>query len=104
MRLSPVVATRRRKDGTTSKRSAVQWVRHELVRANEKIPTTIETILVRPQEFAERIRAARSKGRSVARLIRCLDDVETSLSRYGIEMGPYFLALRREARRALRDD
>lgn len=98
------MATRRKNGTAAGRRSAVQWVRHELVRANEKIPSTIETILVRPQEFAERIRAARRKGRRVTRLIRCLDDVESSLHRYGIDMGPYFDALRQEARRALRDE
>ena len=98
------MATRRvGKRDAPSERSSVQWVKRELARANEKIPNTIETILVRPQEFATRIRAARGKGRNPARLVRCLDDVEADLARFGIRMGAYFRALRQEAHRALNE-
>ena len=81
--------------------SAVQRARHELFRANEKVPRTLATILVQPREFAARIRAARSKGRNPLRLLRCLDDVERELLRFGIRMAPYFRALRRDAARAM---
>ena len=77
--------------------------RRSLLRANQLLPLTITSVLIKPQEFANRIRRVRAKGYDPRRLIRCLDAVEKELVRYGIRMPVYFKALRRVARRVMRE-
>ena len=76
--------------------------RRSLLRADQ-VPRTITSVLIKPQEFANRIRRVRAKGYDPRRLIRCLDAVEKELVRYGIRMPVYFKALRRVARRVMRE-
>jgi len=77
--------------------------RRSILRVNQLLPRTITSVLMKPQEFANRIRRVRSKGYDPRRLIRCLDAVEKELQRFGIKMPVYFKALRREARRVMRE-
>src|SRR4051812_7153425 len=77
--------------------------RRSILRVNQLVPRTITSVLMKPQEFANRIRKVRAKGYDPRRLVRCLDAVEKELLRFGIRMPVYFKALRREARRVMRE-
>src|SRR5437016_12519963 len=77
--------------------------RRSILRVNQLLPRTITSVLMKPQEFARRIKRARSKGYDPRRLVRCLEAVEKELERFGIRMPVYFKALRREARRVTRE-
>jgi hypothetical protein len=74
---------------------------HEAIqRSNRSLPRLLNMLLVRPEEFAERIRTSLKRGGNPRRLIKCVDDLEATLTARGIRMGPYFTSLRREAARA----
>jgi hypothetical protein len=56
--------------------------------------------MVRPEEFAERIRRSLKRGSNPRRLLKCVDDLEAALGTRGVNMTAYFASLRREAARA----
>jgi hypothetical protein len=67
-----------------------------IARANRKVAPLLGILMVRPHEFAERMRHNAALGRNPRRLLKCIDDVEEALRNRGIEMRSYFEALRRE--------
>jgi hypothetical protein len=82
--------------------SAVQKTHETIHRVNRPVAGLIETVLVSPQEFSQRIRDMIHRHRSPQRAIRCLDLIEADLARRGITMRSYFAALRKSAARAVR--
>ena len=71
-----------------------------IARVNRPIAPLLGQLLVKPEEFAARIRENIAAGRNPRRLLRCIDDLEAALKHRGIEMRAYFAALRRELFRA----
>jgi len=78
----------------------VEAARRLVQRANRPIASLLSVLLVQPQEFADRIRENIRLRRNPRRLLRCVDDLEAALLHRGIEMRPYFAALRREVTRS----
>jgi len=76
-----------------------QETRRLVERANRGMAPLLRVLLVQPQEFADRIRENIRLRRNPRRLRRCIDDLEAALLHRGIEMRPYFAALRRELAR-----
>jgi hypothetical protein len=77
----------------------VEEARRLVQRANRQIAPLLSVLLVRPQEFADRIRENIRLRRNPRRLLKCIDDLEAALAHRGIEMRAYFAALRREVTR-----
>lgn len=73
-----------------------EQTREVIQRANRKVAPLLSVLMVRPAEFADRIRSNLRLGRNPRRLLKCIDDLEEALRHRGIEMRAYFEALRRE--------
>lgn len=68
-------------------------------RATRPLAPLLSVLLVRPQEFADRIRENIRLRRNPRRLLDCIDDLEEALAHRGVEMRAYFAGLRRAVTR-----